>query len=304
VRGTTLGTYIRSLRINKGMTQAQLAGLLNVTDKAVSKWERDLSYPDITILPKLADVLGVRVSSIIDESIGEGSSSGLIRLFEMSHDIRTPLHIIIGCADIAANHLGDDNKELLIKYLRSIRTSGVYLLDVLDKLMREQEAETADVCSDKNEKNSDNEEPTSPVSPVSYDFTGKMLLVVEDMQINQEIVAEILKQTGAKVELAGDGRKCLERIMEKEPGYYDMILMDILMPEMDGIEATKNIRQLTDSAKASIPIIAVTANAREKDRIIALNAGMDGFVEKPIFPEKLFETMQKIFGQKDDPEEQ
>ena len=68
MRGTTLGTYIRSLRINKGMTQAQLAGLLNVTDKAVSKWERDLSYPDITILPKLADVLGVRVSSIIDES--------------------------------------------------------------------------------------------------------------------------------------------------------------------------------------------------------------------------------------------
>ena len=64
----TLGTYIRSLRIKKGMTQAQLAELLNVTDKAVSKWERDLSYPDITILPKLADVLGIRVSSIIDES--------------------------------------------------------------------------------------------------------------------------------------------------------------------------------------------------------------------------------------------
>ena len=165
VRRTTLGTYIRSLRIKKGMTQAQLAELLNVTDKAVSKWERDLSYPDITILPKLADVLGIRVSSIIDESIGEGSSSGLIRLFEMSHDIRTPLHIIIGCADIAANHLGDDNKELLIKYLRSIRTSGVYLLDVLDKFMREQEAETTDVCFDKNEKSSDNEEPASPVSP-------------------------------------------------------------------------------------------------------------------------------------------
>lgn len=300
MRRTTLGTYIRSLRIKKGMTQAQLAELLNVTDKAVSKWERDLSYPDITILPKLADVLGIRVSSIIDESIGEGSSSGLIRLFEMSHDIRTPLHIIIGCADIASNHLGDDNKELLIKYLRSIRTSGVYLLDVLDKFMREQEAETTDVCFDKNEKSSDNEEPASPVSP---DFAGKLLLVVEDMQINQEIVAEILKQTGAMVELVGDGRKCLDRIMEKEPGYYDMILMDILMPEMDGIEATKKIRQLADSVKASIPIIAVTANAREKDRIIALGAGMDGFVEKPIFPEKLFETMQKIFDQKDDSEE-
>ena len=80
-------------------------------------------------------------------------------------------------------------------------------------------------------------------------------------------------------------------------------LMDILMPEMDCIEATKKIRQLADSVKASIPIIAVTANAREKDRIIALGAGMDGFVEKPIFPEKLFETMQKIFDQKDDSEE-
>ena len=100
---------------------------------------------------------------------------------------------------------------------------------------------------------------------------------------------------------AANGREAIEIAENTKP---DVFLMDIQMPEMDGIEATKNIRQLTDSAKASIPIIAVTANAREKDRIIALNAGMDGFVEKPIFPEKLFETMQKIFGQKDDPEEQ
>ena len=94
---TTFGSYIRSLRTQNGMTQAQLADRLCVTDKAVSKWERDLSYPDITLFPRLADLLGVTVDDLLRESKNGGQPSRLLQIFEMSHDIRTPLHIILGC---------------------------------------------------------------------------------------------------------------------------------------------------------------------------------------------------------------
>lgn len=97
---TTFGSYIRSLRTQNGMTQAQLADRLCVTDKAVSKWERDLSYPDITLFPRLADLLGVTVDDLLRESKNGGQPSRLLQIFEMSHDIRTPLHIILGCANV------------------------------------------------------------------------------------------------------------------------------------------------------------------------------------------------------------
>ena len=115
---TTFGSYIRSLRTQNGMTQAQLADRLCVTDKAVSKWERDLSYPDITLFPRLADLLGVTVDDLLRESKNGGQPSRLLQIFEMSHDIRTPLHIILGCANMA-----------------SIRISGEYLLQVIDRVM-------------------------------------------------------------------------------------------------------------------------------------------------------------------------
>ena len=104
MKQATLGSYIRYLRTQNHMTQSQLAEKLNVTDKAVSKWERDLSYPDIALFPKLADILGVDVNDLLNECMEEGQPSRLVQIFEMSQDIRTPLHIILGCADMAANH--------------------------------------------------------------------------------------------------------------------------------------------------------------------------------------------------------
>ena len=119
---TTFGSYIRSLRTQNGMTQAQLADRLCVTDKAVSKWERDLSYPDITLFPRLADLLGVTVDDLLRESKNGGQPSRLLQIFEMSHDIRTPLHIILGCANMASLH--HEDTALLLRYLESIRISG------------------------------------------------------------------------------------------------------------------------------------------------------------------------------------
>ena len=90
------GKYIRQLRTDNGMTQAALAARLHVTDKAVSKWERDLSYPDISLFPRLAEVLGVSVSELISAADNGGEPEQLTQIYRVSHDIRTPIHIIIG----------------------------------------------------------------------------------------------------------------------------------------------------------------------------------------------------------------
>ena len=130
LKQSTLGSYIRFLRTQNHLTQVQLADQLHVTDKAVSKWERDLSYPDMALFPKLADILGVNVNDLLKECLDEGQPSRLVQIFEMSQDIRTPLHIILGCADMAANHYED--RELVLRYLQSIRISGEYLLKSVD----------------------------------------------------------------------------------------------------------------------------------------------------------------------------
>ena len=297
MKQSTLGSYIRSLRTQNHMTQGQLAEKLNVTDKAVSKWERDLSYPDIALFPKLADILGVDVNDLLNECVDEEHPSRLVQIFEMSQDIRTPLHIILGCADMAANHYED--KDLVLRYLQSIRISGEYLLksiDSISKVMnRLPDGEGNDFSEhfDKLEKHLQELSLFHNKYLDPYDFSGKRILVAEGMEINREIAREMLRQTGAVTEFAVDGQDCLDKIISQPADYYDLILMEFRMRKMDGIETTKRIRALEDEKKASIPIIAISTNIKEKDRIAAMEAGMDGFTEKPIFVDKLFEVMKK-----------
>lgn len=292
----TLGAYIRTLRSQNQMTQSRLADKLNVTDKAVSKWERGLSYPDIALFPKLADILGVNVSDLLKESLGESPPSRLAQIFEMSHDFRTPLHIILGCADMAETHYED--KEQVLRYLQSIRVSGGYLLEIINKVMQTTHQEhTPGADSDSNAANLDDwlKHGTDRRQSLAgvCDFSGKRFLIAEDMEINREIVGELLRQNGAEIEFAEDGQICLDKVNAAPADYYDLILMDVRMPNLDGIEATKRIRRLSDVRKASIPIIAVTANVHDKDRDAAIKAGMDAFAEKPISAEKLFEVMNR-----------
>jgi len=284
LREATLGAIIRELRIRNNMTQAKLADILCVTDKAVSKWERNLSYPDIALFPKLADVLGTSIDDLLCEWDEKGRNTNLVQAFEVSKDIRLPLHIILGFTEIIRhNH---DDPEMLSRYLDGIRVSGEYMMKLLDQIQNKSAEKTLDL-----EKYLQDRLSADVTQP---DFSGKRVLVAEDMSINREIAAEILKQTGAETEFAEDGDICLQMIEEAPAGFYDLILMDIMMPNMDGIETTKRIRQLSDPEKAKIPVIAMTSNVSERDREAALAAGMDAFEEKPIFIDKLFETMRQF----------
>ena len=125
-------------------------------------------------------------------------------------------------------------------------------------------------------------------------FAGKRLLLVEDNALNREIAMEILKEAGFLVDTAEDGAEAVERMEQAAPGQYDLILMDIQMPRMDGYEATRQIRALPDAAKAGIPIFAMTANAFEEDRQNALKAGMDGHIAKPLDIPHLLQVLADV----------
>ena len=128
------------------------------------------------------------------------------------------------------------------------------------------------------------------------EFKGKRILLVEDNELNREIASEVLSQFGFIVEYAEDGLVCIEMLSKAEPGYYDLILMDVQMPNLNGYDATKRIRRMEDKTKSQIPIIAMTANAFEEDRKDALAAGMNGHLAKPIEVEKLIETLAEILA--------
>ena len=125
------------------------------------------------------------------------------------------------------------------------------------------------------------------------DFRGRYILLVEDNELNREITVEILNEYGFMVDTAENGAEAVEKVKNSKPGNYDLVLMDVQMPVMNGYEATKQIRALENPALAGITILAMTANAFDEDRKKALECGMDGFLSKPIDIEELINTLQK-----------
>ena len=111
---------------------------------------------------------------------------------------------------------------------------------------------------------------------------GKHVLLVEDNELNAEIAMAILEQSGLILDRVEDGLACINRLSEVDADLYDLILMDIQMPNVNGYEATRRIRQFKNLKKASIPILAMTANAFEEDKKMAMEAGMNGHISKPI----------------------
>lgn len=137
-----------------------------------------------------------------------------------------------------------------------------------------------------------------PVVLNEEDFKGKHLLLVEDNELNKEIALEILGGYGFQVDTADNGAVAVEKVVASRPGDYDLVLMDIQMPVMDGYEATRCIRALENPALAGIPILAMTANAFDEDKKASLECGMNGFLSKPIQIEELIQMLQSVFGGK------
>ena len=128
------------------------------------------------------------------------------------------------------------------------------------------------------------------------DFSGKRILMAEDNDLNAEIATFVLEDAGFEVERAVDGIECFNMLMKHDIGYYDLILMDIQMPNLDGYGATEKIRRLADGARSKIPIVALTANAFKEDQEKAFAVGMNAHLAKPIDVEKTLATLQEILG--------
>lgn len=127
-------------------------------------------------------------------------------------------------------------------------------------------------------------------------ISGQHILLAEDNELNAEIAVALLEEMGLTVDRVADGLACVKRLEEKPVGTYDLILMDIQMPVMDGYEATRKIRGMKDTAKAQIPIIAMTANAFEEDKKMALDNGMNGHIAKPIDVEKMEQVLAEVLA--------
>ena len=127
----------------------------------------------------------------------------------------------------------------------------------------------------------------------SMEYSDKRVLLVEDNEINSEIALEILKTTGLQVDLAVDGKQAVKMLCGSEPNTYDMVFMDIRMPEMDGYEATRTIRSMERADLKELPIIAMTADAFAEDVQSAKAAGMNGHLAKPLDIEMIVEELRK-----------
>ena len=140
------------------------------------------------------------------------------------------------------------------------------------------------------------EKTTVTSQPEEISFPGKRILVVEDNELNMEIICTILENYGIKTEQAVNGKEAVRRMEESVPGYYDMIFMDIMMPEMDGLEATRTIRNLDREDCKKIPVYAMSANAFDEDVKRSLASGMNGHLSKPVNLQVLEKTLQKVLG--------
>ena len=214
-------------------------------------------------------------------------------LANMSHDIRTPINGILGMLTIVDTCR--DNKDKMDDCLAKIDVSAKHLLslvnDVLDMTKLERDTFTLEskpfnldrVCIEAAEK-----------TPPAGDLRGKRLLVVEDNELNMEIAEFMLKSTGAEVVPVFDGESAVKAYAQAAPGTYQAILMDLMMPVMDGYAATRAIRSSGRPDAGTIPIIAMSANAYAEDVQKCLDIGMNAHISKPLYKDVMLETIERF----------
>lgn len=190
---------------------------------------------------------------------------------KLNIDMRTAFFSMDGYVDLALKHAPD--REYMEECLKKIKVASLHMNSLLNNTVyvtaREPEIDTSILL-------------------------GKTILVVEDDEMNREIITELLESKGAKVEIAEEGESAVAKVKKAEAGHFDGILMDHFMPNMDGVEATKKIRNLPDKKKANIPIIAMTASAYEEDQKESLEAGMNAYLIKPVEISLLTKTLSQF----------
>lgn len=236
----------------------------------------------------------IRISDAIYKSIlakrfDKEEKARIEFLSRMSHEIRTPMNAIVGMASIAKNML--DDKERTLDCLEKIDASTKSLIDIVNEMLHIKECDYIEI--------EEHEVPVTHTQTVSqetkeYSFKGKRILLVEDNELNIEVAKTLLEMVGFEVDVADNGLKAVEKFKNNNEGWYNAILMDIRMPVMDGLEATRQIRVLGKSDSRTIPIIALTANAFDEDSQKSIANGMNGHLVKPIDVENLYQVLREL----------
>lgn len=203
-------------------------------------------------------------------------------LKNMIRDIRTELYSADGYTDMAIKNA--DNAEVRDGYLKKSADAHAHMNAVLCGVLND----SASLPSEKASVAAADRTPRFEL------LKNRRIIVADDNDMNREITIEMLSGKGLIIEEAVNGKEVVEKIKTAAPGFYSAVLMDIMMPEMDGYEATQAIRALTNRRRANVPIIAVSANAFAEDKAAAIAAGMDAHLAKPLDTEKLLETITAL----------
>ncbi len=215
-------------------------------------------------------------------------------LSKMSHDMRTPINAIMGMLHIAQTHRDDEAR--VDDCLKKIEISTNYLLTLLNEMLEVNKPESGKP-EEQNEVSFRQTQALTEQEPVTKLTDGLKdvhILLVEDNEMNMEIAQVILEEAGAVTTPARNGRLAVELFEDTPAGTFDVILMDIMMPEMDGLEATRTIRAMNRDDAKTIPIIAMTANTFSEDYKKSEEAGMDAHIAKPLNMPLLAGTVAKL----------
>lgn len=219
-----------------------------------------------------------RVASGINEALAS-------LIYDLSREIRTPLNDVAGMAKIALANI--DDKDQVKTCLHNIADACTKMTSIVVELPEKVSGEHS----------SPELLPQANDAPVDFDLTGKKLIIAEDNEISREIARTLLTEAGFEVVCADNGQTCVDNLLASKPHTYDAILMDLRMPVMDGIEATRVIRSLKRGYN-SIPIIAMTADAFDGDVRRCLDSGMNAHVSKPMDVDTVKTVLAKILSDK------